>query len=208
MDKIDVLYYINLDYRSDRKIDFLDWVEESGFSKEKVNRIEAIGVPGRGHIGAYLSHIKTLQTFINSPHNTCIIFEDDYQPLKIDTFWSDVGLLFECGKDFDLVMCSYNELKSEATDVSFLHKVNHSYTASGFIITKKFAHVLKEFWENGVKLLIQEEDMTKTQCEKYKLDVYWMELMSFSKWFCFYPRLGIQRASFSDIQRQHTAYNA
>lgn len=208
MDKIDVLYYINLDYRVDRKLEFLDWIEDSGFPEEKVNRIQATALPGRGHVGAYLSHIKTLQAFIDSPHNTCMVFEDDYQPLKIDTFWSDVGRLFECGKDFDIVMCSYNELKSELSDIPFLHKVNYSFTASGFIITKKFAPVLKEFWENGVKLLLQEEEMTKAQCEKYKLDVYWMELMPVSKWYTFYPRLGIQRPSFSDLQRQYTAYNA
>jgi len=208
MDKIDALYYINLDYRIDRKLEFLEWIEESGFPQEKVNRIEATATPGRGHVGAYLSHIKTLQTFLNSSHNNCIIFEDDYQPLKVETFWSDIGRLFESGMDFDLVMCSYGTLRSEATDINFIHKVIHSYTASGFIITREFAKILNGFWENGVKLLLEEEEQTKQQCEKYKLDVTWMDLMPVSKWYTFYPRLGIQRPSFSDIQLQHTNYQA
>jgi GR25 family glycosyltransferase involved in LPS biosynthesis len=207
MDKVDALYYINLDYRTDRKLEFLNWVEESGFPEEKINRIQAIPTPGRGHIGAYLSHIKTLETFLASPHNTCIIFEDDYQPLHISTFWSDINRLFESRTPYDIVMCSYNVLESNPTDVSFLHKVSHSYTASSYILTREFAKILKEHWERGVKLLIEEEERTRQQCEEYKLDVYWMKLMPISKWYCFYPRLGIQRASFSDIQRHHTDYN-
>lgn len=208
MDKVDALYYINLDYRTDRKLEFLNWVEESGFPEEKINRIQAIPTPGRGHIGCCLSHIKTLETFLASPHNTCIIFEDDFQPLRTETFWSDVGRLFDSQKQYDIVVCSYNELKSEETDIPFLRKVNYSFTASGFIITREFAKVLKEHWQKGIKLLIEEEEQTKRKCDRYMNDVYWMELMPNAKWFCFYPRLGVQRGSFSDLQLQYTDYNA
>jgi hypothetical protein len=208
MDKIDVLYYINLDYRTDRKLEFLDWVEQSGFPENKIERIQAVATPGRGHVGCCLSHIKTLQTFLNSSYNTCVVFEDDYQPLKLETFWSDVGRIFDSRIDYDIVMLSYNELKSDTTEIPFLHRVNHSFTASGFIITKSFAKILKDFWERGVKLLLQEEELTKRKCDKYMNDVYWMELMPVSKWFCYYPRLGIQRPSFSDLQMHYTAYNA
>ena len=206
MDKIDALYYINLDYRADRKLQFLDWIDESGFPQEKVNRIQATAIPKGGHVGCYLSHIKTLQTFLDSPHNTCIIFEDDYQPLNVETFWSDVGRLFECGIGFDLVMCSYNELKSEAINISFLHKVYHSFTTSSYIITREFAKVLKEHWENGIKLLLEDEELINKKCDKYMLDVTWTELMPLAKWYTFYPRLGIQRPSFSDIQQENTYY--
>jgi GR25 family glycosyltransferase involved in LPS biosynthesis len=208
MDKVDVLYYINLDYRTDRKLEFLDWVEESGFPENKIERIQAVATPGRGHVGCCLSHIKTLQSFLDSSYKNCIIFEDDYQPLNVDTFWSDVKRIFDSCIDYDIVMLSYNELKSEETEIPFLRKVNYSFTASGFIITREFAKVLKEFWEKGIRLLLQEEEVTKMKCDKYMNDVYWMELMPFSKWYCFYPRLGIQRPSFSDLQLQYTAYNA
>jgi len=208
MDKIDVLYYINLDYRTDRKLEFLDWVEQSGFPEEKIERIQAVATPGRGHVGCCLSHIKTLQTFLDSPHKTCVIFEDDYQPLKLETFWSDVGRIFDSCIDYDIVMLSYNELKSEVTDVPFLHKVFNSYTTSSYIITKTFAKILKEHWEKSVRLLLQEEEITRQKCNKYMLDITWAELMQIHKWFCYYPRLGIQRPSFSDLQMHHTSYNA
>jgi GR25 family glycosyltransferase involved in LPS biosynthesis len=208
MDKVDILYYINLDYRTDRKLEFLDWIEESGFPEEKVERIQAVATPGRGHVGCLLSHIKVLDTFLESSHKICMLFEDDYQPLKVEEFLSDIGRIFDSSVDFDIVMLSYNELKSDETEIPFLHKVNHSFTASGFIITRTFAKILKDFWESGIKLLLQEEELTKRKCDKYMNDVYWMELMPVSKWFCYYPRLGIQRPSFSDLQMHHTAYNA
>jgi GR25 family glycosyltransferase involved in LPS biosynthesis len=208
MDKIDVLYYINLDYRTDRKVEFLEWVEESGFPEEKIHRIQAIATPGKGHIGCCKSHIKTLETFLASSHTTCIIFEDDFQPLTLTTFWSDIERLFNSHKSYDIVVCSYNELLSEETDIPFLRKVNHSFTASGYILTREFAKVLKEHWEKGIQLLLEEETMTHTKCNRYMNDVYWMELMPTANWYCFYPRLGVQRGSFSDLQMQYTDYKA
>jgi len=208
MDKVDVIYYINLDYRTDRKLEFLDWIEDSGFPEKKIQRIQAVPTPGRGHIGCLLSHINALDAFLESSHKICMLFEDDYQPLKVEEFWSNIGLIFDSGMDFDIVMLSYNELKSDETEVPFLRKVTHSFTASGLLLTREFAKVLNDFWKKDVKLLLEEENLTRRMCEKYKTDVHWMELMPVSKWFCFYPRLGIQRPSFSDLQLQHTAYNA
>jgi len=208
MDKIDVLYYINLDYRTDRKLEFLNWVEESKFPEKKIERIQAVATPGRGHVGCLLSHIKVLDTFLESSHKICMLFEDDYQPLKVEEFWSDIGRIFDSSVDFDIVMLSYNELKSDETEIPFLHKVSHSFTASGLLITRDFAKILNDLWKKSAILLLKEEEKTGRMCETYKTDVYWMELMPISKWFCYYPRLGIQRPSFSDLQLQYTSYNA
>jgi GR25 family glycosyltransferase involved in LPS biosynthesis len=160
MDKIDMLYYINLDYRVDRKLEFLDWVEQSGFPEEKVERIQAVATPGRGHVGCLLSHIKVIDTFLASSHKVCMLFEDDYQPLKVGEFWSDIRRIFDSSVDFDIVMLSYNELKSEETEVPFLHKVNHSFTASGLLITREFAKILNDFWKKDAILLLKEEEET------------------------------------------------
>lgn len=204
MDKIDVLYYINLDYRIDRKIDFLDWVEESGFPGEKIKRIQAVATPKRGHIGCLLSHIKTLETFLSSGRDICLVFEDDYIPLDIKTFWGNFDKLFSSNKVFDIVLCSYNELKSEKTDVDFLQKVCHSYTSSGYLITKAFAPRLLENFKEAVINVIRIEEDTRQKCNEFCLDVHWTKLMPNSEWFTFYPKIGIQRDSFSDIDMVFT----
>ena len=207
MDYINIVYYINLEHRTDRKFEFLDWIKKSGIPEDKINRIEAVSIPDKGYIGCYLSHIKTLQTFLESSHENCIVFEDDYQPLNIDTFWTDISRLFEVKYPYDLVMCSYGiHIISEPTEHTFLHKISEAFTTSGYIISRDFAKILKNHWEEGLKLLLEEEEITKRQCERFKLDVYWSLLMPLSKSYCFYPRLGIQRLSYSDIEKRITDY--
>jgi hypothetical protein len=199
MDKVDVLYYINLDYRTDRRLEFLDWIEESGFPENKVERIQAVATPLRGHIGCLLSHIKTLETFLASGKEICLVFEDDYKPVDLKTFWGNFDKLFSCNKKFDIVLCSYNVLKSENTEVDFLHRVSHSYTSSGYLITRTFAPRLLENFKEAVQNILNIEMVTKQKCNEFCLDVHWAKLMPTSEWFCFYPKIGIQRESFSDI---------
>jgi len=199
MDKIDVLYYINLDYRTDRKLEFLDWVEESGFPEERIQRIQAVATPGRGHIGCLLSHIKTLETFLASEKKICLVFEDDYIPVDIKTFWVNFSKLFSSNKNFDIVLCSYNLLKSEPTEIDFLKKVSHSYTSSGYLITRSFAPRLIENFKEAVQNILRIEENTRQKCNEFCLDVHWANLMPTSEWFTFYPKIGHQRESFSDI---------
>ena len=200
---IDKVYYINLEHREDRKSQMLFWIEQSGFELSKVERIPAIYNHEKGHVGCLLSHIKALDTFIKSDNKICIIFEDDYVPLNVNTFWNNVNKLENI--DFDLVMVCYNEyeLQIKETKYDFLKKCLHSYTASGYILNKNFAYKLKELFEECVKLAINETFTSHHFC----LDTYWMKLMrETEKWYCFYPRLGVQRESYSDILKKVVDY--
>ena len=76
MNTVDTIYYINLPHREDRKQKMLNWISESGFPKDKVNRIEAVYNYEKGYIGCTLSHIKAVETFIQSNNEICIIYED------------------------------------------------------------------------------------------------------------------------------------
>lgn len=69
MDFVNIVYYINLDYRFDN---FLKWILKSGFPLNKTHRISAL-YNDKGYIGCTMSHIKALETFINSNHKNCII---------------------------------------------------------------------------------------------------------------------------------------
>jgi GR25 family glycosyltransferase involved in LPS biosynthesis len=107
MNTIDHIYYINLDYRTDRRLQFEEWIEESGFPTEKVTRISAVATPGKGIIGCTLSHIKTLEIFLESKNNNCIIFEDDFIPLDIKSFWNNFQLIEDINLDYDIVLARY-----------------------------------------------------------------------------------------------------
>jgi GR25 family glycosyltransferase involved in LPS biosynthesis len=206
MNIIDHVYYINLDYRHDRRLQMEDWLDESGFPNQKVTRISAVQLPGAGHIGCLMSHIHTLKKFLESEYNTSLIFEDDYKPLDVLSFWSNFKKLQSSKIDYDIVMCAYNKLISEPTEFEWLHRVNFSYTSSGYLITRKFAPILIQNFTDAVNKIVEYEQLHKTRANDFCLDVYWQKLMPISKWYCFYPRIGKQIDSFSDIQSQYTTY--
>jgi GR25 family glycosyltransferase involved in LPS biosynthesis len=208
MNTIDHVYYINLDYRTDRRLQFEDWIEESGFPSQKVTRISGTPTPGNGILGCTMGHIKAIETFLVSNHTNCIIFEDDYVPLDVHTFWKNFQKLKDYNIDYNIVMGSYNVLDYNDTDYEFLKKVNSSLTASAYLITREFAPKLLETFKEGLQKKIEMESITHRKADEYSNDVYWQKLMPISKWYCFYPRIGIQRESYSDIQGHITAYNA
>jgi GR25 family glycosyltransferase involved in LPS biosynthesis len=207
MDKIDIVYYINLDYRVDRKQEFLEWIDKSGFPETHVERVSAIHTPGRGHIGCLLSHIRAIETFLKSDKDLCLVFEDDYMPLDSASYWENFEKLFASRKKFDIVMLSYNVLQSEKTDVYFLQKVSQSYTSSGYLVTRTFAPKLLANFKDALQNCLREESITGVKSNEFCLDVHWSKLMVESEWFCFYPRIGTQRPSFSDVQGHYTTYN-
>jgi hypothetical protein len=208
MDYIDQIYYINLAHRDDRRANIEAWFTRSGVPEEKLTRIDATFIPKRGHLGCYSSHIKALEQFIASDHNIAMILEDDYEPLDEKKFWPTIQQVFTDKIVFDLIMCAYNLLECEDASVTYLKKVLFSYTSSGYILTKQFAHTLCDVLKEGFVKCVEEEQQTGRKSDMYCLDVYWMPLMRASQWFCFYPRLGKQYPSFSDIEGQYANHNA
>ena len=56
---IDIIYYINLDHREDRKTQFLQEMAKAGVPPDKIVRISAVPKPGQGDWGCSLSHLNT-----------------------------------------------------------------------------------------------------------------------------------------------------
>ena len=208
MNSIDKIYFINLAHRRDRCDEFINWIGGSEFPLEKVVRIEAINVPGAGYIGCLASHILALKSFLNSEAATCMICEDDFIPLDITTFWEQYEQLFNDNVDFDVVMATYNILNYEDGPHKYLKRVISSYTASNYLITRKFAPRLLDTWEAALKRIIEKkpQPVPEEKMEDCCTDVAWIPLMKESNWYCFYPRIGKQRDSFSDIQGHYTSY--
>jgi GR25 family glycosyltransferase involved in LPS biosynthesis len=175
---------------------------------EKVTRISAVSTPNNGVLGCALSHVKTLEIFLSSNNNNSLILEDDYVPVEITTFWENFKKIKEYTIDYDIIMGSYNNLEYEDTHLPFLKKVMKSLTTSSYLITRDFAPKLIENLKEGITKKIEMEKISRKKEDDYSLDVYWQKLMPTSKWYCFYPRIGKQSASFSDIQGHYTEYNA
>ena len=155
-----------------------------------------------------MSNIKALETFINSNHNTCIIYEDDYIPIDYVNYWDNIGKIFETDINFDVMLLSYNdsELSILDTKYNFIKKLLFTYTASGYMIKKEFAPIILQNFQECLKLCIEEEIRTNTNTHTFCIDVYWRKLMREYDFYCFYPRLGKQIESYSDILQKIVDY--
>jgi hypothetical protein len=197
MENIDILYYINLDNRTDRNRQFRIWVLSTGFPESKVLRVSAVYNEENGAAGCTASHIKTLEMFLESDYNNCLIFEDDYEPLERRNYWDNFNKLFNSDNEIEWVLCSYNYLKSQPSKYPGLNRVQESNTTSGYFIKKTIAKQLLDNFRAGLQKLEDTKDS-----KKYAIDIYWKILMKQIKCFCFFPRIGVQRESYSDIEHK------
>jgi GR25 family glycosyltransferase involved in LPS biosynthesis len=182
------------------------WLHESGVPKDKIERIIAVYNKERGEIGCIQSHIKTLERFLNSEHLVCCIFEDDYNPIDKNTYWSSILKIFENNVDFNIIQLSYNKLRSTDSSHDFLVKPSHAQTSSGYLITREFAPKLIENFKEGMLKLIDHYNKYGLRNGDYCLDAYWDNLMPYYKWYVYYPRLGYQLESYSDIEKSVVNY--
>ena len=201
---VDLIYYINLDSREDRKTEFLEEMRRMGVPSDKITRISAVNKPGQGDWGCSLSHLIAVEQFIDTGLTNCIIFEDDFV-FREDLQNINAGFreVFDGADPFDIVMLSANEVDTVATPkYKLLKKVNEAQTASGYIVNKHYAPILLQNYREGAKLIEKSYEGGKSDTLQgpFCVDQYWKRLQPQSNWFVFSPKLGAQRESHSDIQ--------
>lgn len=207
MENIDCVYYINLDHRTDRKESIEKELDKLGVPDEKRVRISGIYNKEFGILGCGLSHKKALETFVASPHKTCLIFEDDFVfTLDMNYVRYLLRSIFQEKIYFDLVMLAGNFFHVDQTQYSFLRRVYDGQTASGFLITKEFAPQLITCLEESTTLLDAWHKKTGEKKHEYCNDIYWKRLQPLSQWYCLYPKTGVQRESYSDNEYKVTNY--
>jgi len=189
---VDVVYYINLDHRLDRKQQILDEIQKLDVSD--IVRIPGVYEKEKGHLGCSKSHIKTLETFIDSGLDNCIVFEDDFQFIQDPK--EQIKNFFKQMTSYDVIMLSINGGDIKPSEYPGLKRINDTQTTAGYMVSKQFAPTLLQNFKDGCKLL--EQDYNNNGI--YAIDQYWKRLQSISNWFMFEPTLGRQRESFSDIQ--------
>jgi hypothetical protein len=199
------IYYINLDSREDRKTEFLQEMRRMGVPDNKIVRIPAVNKPGKGDWGCSLSHLATIQQFVDSGLDNCIVFEDDF------TFKQDLQTVNNAVREafddknpivYDVIMLSANEIEVADTEQRHLKKVKDAQTTSGYMVNQHFAPILLQNYREGARLI--EESYGGGKSDKLQgpfcIDQYWKRLQPQSNWYLFSPKLGIQRESHSDIQ--------
>jgi GR25 family glycosyltransferase involved in LPS biosynthesis len=199
LQSIDKVYYINLDYRTDRREQIEKELEKMKIPKNKIERFTAINYPN-GYIGCTLSHFEIIKNAINNDYNNIIIFEDDFKfIIEYNEFYYMIKTFFEMNIDFKVIMLSYNLFRSEPYN-DLVSYVRDAQTTSGYIVNKKFYHCLYELYYEGAINLLKGEFASIFTC-----DQIWKKEQN-GNWFMFNTRIGIQRESYSDIDKKIVKY--
>jgi len=189
-------FYINLDRRTDRRIEAEKEFADMGLTVERFQAIEYTP-PG---IGCNLSHIAILKLARERGYPSVMIFEDDFQFLVSKEEWN--RLIACLPEKYDVVMLAYNKVQpTEYNDI--LNRVQGAQTTSGYIVHSRFYDTLIARWEEGGRLFIEQPHMDWV----YILYQYWKPLQPNAEWFAFKTRIGRQRPGFSDLVGQYVEYD-
>lgn len=200
MNHFDVIYYINLDERTDRKELLIEELLKYGVNPEKIIRIPAIKhkIP---YVGCSKSHQKALEEFEKSTHNNCLILEDDFtfkESEAITKFTLDK--FFQNNIAWDVLMLSAFDRQVKISTITGLYKAIEVQTASGYAVNKSFLPILKANVDEGVQLLELHDE------GKYCIDQYWKKLQPQYNWYVMKPKLGYQRDNYSNIEQKMVSY--
>lgn len=200
---IDKIVYINLDKRTDRRIEIEN--ELNSYELTNYERFSAFETNGFGTLGCSNSHLQVLKNAKREGYRNILILEDDFTFIvSKDEFELELSKLFEDDTkvDFDVCMISYR-LKNgfEVDEYPYLIKANDVQTASGYIVNSHFFDVLINLYEETNKHLEETREHWL-----YANDQAWKILQPISNWYCFSKRIGKQRLSFSDNANECTDY--
>ncbi len=204
LNHVDQIYYINLDHRHDRLSHIQGELAKTNIAPEKCHRISAIYKPNFGALGCTLSHIIALERFIQSGHDTCIVFEDDFQFIQDQTLVNSlIDQAFTEFPDFDVIMlAAYTQSESPIPPFTFITKTVEACTTAGYMVSKPFAPILLQNFRDSAILA----EGLGYAIHDYCLDQYWKRLQPITEWYTLSPRIGKQMDNYSDIQRDIVQY--
>lgn len=190
-------FYINLDSRADRRAQF---EAECAKMDIQVERFSAIVHPKGRALGCTASHLQVLKIARDRNLPNVTVFEDDFEFLiPRERF---VKVLAELPDDFDVVMLGYHTLCEEKYNHAF-GRTLEAQAGSGYIVRQKAYDRLIAHWEESLAMF---EEKPREHWN-YICDQSWKSLQPFLRWYHAIPRVGKQRAGWSDLVQAHVDYN-
>lgn len=204
MDKIDKVFYINLEKRADRRVE----IEEELTTKFLFNKAERFpGIPYEpGLAGCTMSHICLFRKMILNDWETMMVFEDDAQLLTsreeidkhINVFLEDDTLDILCIGNSCGDNTPYNEL---------MNRCFNTQTTSCYVIKKKFVKTLLEcYFGNPEESMTYPADSNDLGNHIGGIDTSWAPLQKTHYFMMPKIRQVLQRPSYSDISHKMADY--
>lgn len=200
-DKIDKIFYINLEKRTDRRE-----LIEGDLKKLDINAERFIGIPFEpGIVGCGKSHLAVMKKAKEEGLGNVLILEDDFTFLTsredldkaLDYFFEDVG------DKYDVCMfCCQNLEEKPGSRYNYLKQIKKANNASAYLINGKYLDTIIDLYEHALPLL-----ETTGEHWNYANDQVWTKLQEKHKWYVFEPRLGKQRSGYSDNAKRFMDYD-
>ncbi len=197
-ERIDLVVYINLDVRRDRREEIEKQFKRVGVPEDKILRWPATRFQKDPRVGCSRSHTAVLEYIATLPESvqTILILEDDFN------FIDDADLVRESLTKFltyprdiwDVCMLSYcveRRWREDYNDLVSITKMSHR--ADGYLLNRSSLPALLDNFKQGEKLL------SETGKQQYALDRHWHILQANRRFFYFNKFLGYQRMSYSNL---------
>lgn len=201
MDHFDIIYYINLDERTDRKDSLLEQLKYVGADFNKVKRISAVKNVQMPYLGCAMSHLKCLEDFEENHYKNCLILEDDFLFRDFEYAKTSLNRFFYQNVSWDVLMFSGNTRQIQRSTITNLAKVISVQTTSGYAVNRPFLNILKENIVESIQNLQEKGDPNV-----YCIDQNWKKIQPRHNWYIFYPKIGHQQDGYSDIEKKMVSY--
>ena len=198
IDDIKHSFYINLEFRTDRKIHVEEQLEIIGI---QANRFNAIKLPN-GALGCSMSHLKCLEIAKENNWDHILIVEDDIKFLNPELFKEQINKFFNLHSDWDVVLIAGNNVPPHEIIDDTCVKVTQCQTTTGYIVKSHYYNTLIDNIRNGITNLIKEP----RQHVLYAIDKFWFKLQQKDNWYLITPLTVTQREDYSDIEKRSTNY--
>jgi GR25 family glycosyltransferase involved in LPS biosynthesis len=187
MNEIDLILYINLEHRKDRKEHILNEFKSINIPVCKIVRMDAIK---SGFTGCTKSHIKALQFAMDSSCESVMICEDDWMIENVETFNRSIDLIKNV--PFNVFMVSMTPISFLKANTGIV-KIKQSLGMGCYIVKRKyFQNLLNIFYQalnnnqphDLITQLYQDQDF----------------------WYGFFPVITRQLPGWSDIENKFVNY--
>jgi len=198
---IDMIYYINLDNRPERKLSIESELVKLKIPKTQTTRIRAEYLPLSPQIGCAFSHMKALRHARQNMYDKILILEDDFI-FKCNRNQLDLALdrLYTNFKNWNVVMLATINSKTNSTNIPGINKVVKADTTSGYLVRGNSIIPLFSLFLNCTK------PHTGYNTNQFAIDVAWQIIQPQMNWYIFCPNLGTQSDKFeSDIEAARLA---
>lgn len=201
-EKIDVIYYINLDSRPDRKQEVLSQLQKTGLESSRLIRIPGV-IAKFGALGCSMAHLNALYHARDNGYKTFLIVEDDFTFHDIDKAKPLLAKFWNLNIDWDILILSGNIVKSSKTFFNFFSKILNCQTTGGYVVNSLYLPTLIDNFTTGIENLSLYNSAKSTYC----IDIYWKILQPNDNWYVLSPLIGYQKEGYSDIEKTNVSYD-